>query len=241
MLSTYAKEDDCLYEPAQAEQALAAFTRAYPAYVATAQIDDLRATDYARLDRLHHVYLDYTGGGLYAESQLRQHMALLADNVFGNPHSNNPTSLAMTHLVERARAYVLEFFNASPAEYAVVFTANASGALKLVGESYPFGPGDHYLLTYDNHNSVNGIREFARARGAQVTYLPVSMPESAPRCGPARSSSEPDIAGPQPPLCVSGPVELQRRAAPAGMGGPGAAEGLGCVVGLRGVCAHQST
>ena len=34
-------------------------------------LDDLRATDYERLDRLGHVYLDYTGGGLYAMSQIR--------------------------------------------------------------------------------------------------------------------------------------------------------------------------
>ena len=34
---------------------------------------------------------------------------------------------------------MLEFFNASPDEYVVIFTQNASGALKLVGESYPFG------------------------------------------------------------------------------------------------------
>jgi len=52
---------------------------------------------------------------------------------------------------------VLEFFNASPDEYVVTFTQNASGALKLVGESYPFGPGDAYLLTFDNHNSVNAF------------------------------------------------------------------------------------
>ena len=44
---------------------------------------------------------------------------------------------------------------------------NASGALKLVGEAYPFAPGGRYLLSADNHNSVNGIREFARARGAR--------------------------------------------------------------------------
>ena len=74
--------------------------------------------------------------------------------------------MAMTQLVEHARAFVLEFFNASPDEYTVIFTPNASGALKLVGEAYPFAPGDQYLLTFDNHNSVNGIREFARARGA---------------------------------------------------------------------------
>ena len=155
----------------------AAFRRAYPDFEGTQALDELRATEYARLDRGRHVYLDYTGGGLYADAQVRAHMDLLLGNVFGNPHSTNPTSLAMTHLVDSARAYVLEFFNASPDEYAVIFTQNASGALKLVGESYPFGQGSRYLLTFDNHNSVNGIREFARARGADVIYAPVLPPD----------------------------------------------------------------
>lgn len=137
----------------------------------------LRATDYARLDRLGHVYLDYTGGGLYAESQLERHHKLLSEGVFGNPHSHNPTSLASTHLVEQAREAVLRFFNADPADYEVIFTSNASGALKLVGESYPFAEGDTYLLSYDNHNSVNGVREFARRRGACVKYVPVRNPD----------------------------------------------------------------
>lgn len=140
-------------------------------------MDGLRAREYARVDAAGQVYLDYTGGGLYAERQIREHLELLSKNVFGNPHSHNPTSQAMTCLVDQARAYVLEFFNAPPGEYVVVFTSNASGALKLVGEAYPFGPGDHYLLTFDNHNSVNGIREFARAKGAAYTYVPVVQPE----------------------------------------------------------------
>ncbi len=146
-------------------------------YRATEKIDALRAAEYARLDAGKHVYLDYTGGGLYADAQLRAHMDILRAHVFGNPHSSNPTSQAMTDLVERARAYILEFFNADPREYCAIFTQNASGALKLVGESYPFAQGDRYLLTFDNHNSVNGIREFARARGAQVTYVPVVLPD----------------------------------------------------------------
>ncbi len=157
--------------------AFADFLKAYPAYCETQRLDDLRASEYSRLDRLGHVYLDYTGGGLYAESQLEQHMVLLRDHVFGNPHSANPTSLAMTHLVEQARAYVLEYFNAAPDEYAAIFTSNASGALKLVGEAYPFGPEACYLLTFDNHNSVNGIREFARCKKAQVTYVPICLPD----------------------------------------------------------------
>jgi molybdenum cofactor sulfurtransferase len=157
--------------------AFEAFRSAYPAYDATLKLDELRASDYARLDRQGHVYLDYTGGSLYAESQLREHMALLSEGIFGNPHSKNLTSMAMTRLVEQAREYVLEYFNASPEEYMVIFTQNSTGALKLIGESYPFEPGDTYLLTFDNHNSVNGIREFARSRGAAVSYIPVTLPE----------------------------------------------------------------
>ena len=172
------------------DAAFQAFRRAYPAYDSTRALDTLRATEYARLDRQGQVYLDYTGGGLYAESQLRDHLALLNDRVFGNPHSKNLTSLAMTELVEHARESVLSYFNADPDEYAAIFTPNATGALKLVGESYPFAPGDNYLLTFDNHNSVNGIREFARSRGATVTYIPIVAPElRADPCALASSCS----------------------------------------------------
>jgi molybdenum cofactor sulfurtransferase len=139
---------------------------------AASLLDELRRTEFARLDAAGHVYLDYTGAGLYAASQLREHLALLQQNVFGNPHSLNPTSAAMTELVEQARAAVLAFFRASPDEYVAIFTPNATGALRLVGEAYPFHAGDRFLLTFDNHNSVNGIREFARARGAETTYVP---------------------------------------------------------------------
>jgi molybdenum cofactor sulfurtransferase len=157
--------------------ALAEFRRAYPAFDTTAVLDELRATEYARLDTLGQTYLDYTGGCLYANSQLREHMALLAGAVLGNPHSQNLPSREMTERVEAVRANILEFFNAAPEEYEVIFTPNATGALRLVGEAYPFGPGGHYLLTFDNHNSVNGIREFARAEGAHVSYIAVAPPE----------------------------------------------------------------
>src|SRR5262249_5373595 len=93
------------------------FRQKYPAYDGTARLDALRAIEYARLDRLGQVYLDYTGGSLYADCQLHAHLALLSENVFGNPHSKNLTSLAMTQWVERARAAVLRYFNASPDEY----------------------------------------------------------------------------------------------------------------------------
>jgi selenocysteine lyase/cysteine desulfurase len=165
------------YAPERRDTALAEFQREWPGYAETRSLDALRATEYARLDALNQAYLDYTGGGLYADAQLREHMSLLSRGVYGNPHSTNPTSLAATELDEHAREFVLEYFSASPDEYYVVFTQNASGALKLVGEAYPFAPGGQYLLTFDNHNSVNGIREFARAHGAMVAYSPVTPPD----------------------------------------------------------------
>ena len=124
---------------------LVAFLHAYPSYPTTHVIDDLRATEYARLDVGEHVYLDYTGGGMYAEAQVQRHHKLLSEHVFGNPHSSNPSSLAATQLLKHARQYVLKFFNANADEYDVIFTQNASGGLKLVGESYPFAKGGHYL------------------------------------------------------------------------------------------------
>ena len=160
----------------ESHAAEAAFRREHPRYGDTSVLDELRRTDFARLDRGGHVYLDYTGGGLYADSQLVEHMTLLRENVFGNPHSINPTSAASTAMLERARARVLEFFRASPEEYVAIFTPNATGALRLVGEAYPFCAGDRFLLTFDNHNSVNGIREFARARGRRRRTCRASRP-----------------------------------------------------------------
>jgi selenocysteine lyase/cysteine desulfurase len=158
-------------------QTASAFEQAYPSYATTSALDDMRAREYGRLDAQGCTYLDYTAANLYATSQIDRHLGLLRAHVFGNPHSTNPTSSLATAYLARARRAVLEFFSADPEEWAVIFTANASQALKLVGESYPFGPGGRYLLTFDNHNSVNGIREFARARGAAATYVPVVLPD----------------------------------------------------------------
>jgi molybdenum cofactor sulfurtransferase len=159
------------------DEAEGAFLDANQAFRDTVVVGELRATEYGRLDERGEVYLDYTGGGLYGTSQLEQHLHLLHETVYGNPHSVNPTSSAATALVEQARAAVLRYFNAPESEYACIFTPNATGALRLVGESYPFEPDGRFLLTFDNHNSVNGIREFARAGGTRTTYVPGVAPD----------------------------------------------------------------
>jgi selenocysteine lyase/cysteine desulfurase len=117
--------------------------------------------------------LDYTGSALYPASLLRGHAELLDGAILGNPHSESPASVRATALMDAAREAVLGFFGAESGDYDVVFTANASAAAKLVGESFPFTSHSRLVLPADNHNSVNGIREFARASGASVRYLPL--------------------------------------------------------------------
>lgn len=168
---------DRVYELAGLTSAEAAFTARFPDFDPDGSFAVLRRTEYWRLDATGHVYLDYTGGGLHADSQVEAHADLLRHLVLGNPHSNNPSSIASTALLQRAREQVCRFFNAPVDDYLCIFTANASAALRLVGEAYPFAPGGTFALTYDNHNSVNGIREFARRQGADVAYVPVVAPE----------------------------------------------------------------
>jgi selenocysteine lyase/cysteine desulfurase len=155
----------------------AGFLSAYPGYRSTALLDRLRATEYSYLDGGGHVYLDYAGAGLPAQAQIRAHAERMGGRCFGNPHSENPASAASTELIERARLAVLAHFNAPPGEYAVIFTGNATGACRLVGEAYPFGPRTRLVLTQDNHNSVNGLREFAASRGAVTQYVPFGPAE----------------------------------------------------------------
>src|SRR6478735_12201800 len=93
------------------------FLAAYPGFDPAGTFPTLRRREYGRLDDTGHVYLDYTGAGLYAASQVDAHAQLLRDHVLGNPHSDNPTSRTSTDLVARTRRAVLDYFNAPEDDY----------------------------------------------------------------------------------------------------------------------------
>jgi len=139
----------------------------------SAFFNTLRTKHYSRLDKGNQVYLDYTGGNLYSSKQIQDHSKLLEENTFGNPHSTNPSSSLATSLVAEARKKIIDFFNAE--DYLCVFTSNASNALKIVGECYPFDSDGHFMLFSDNHNSVNGIREYCKNAGGTFEYVPMNI------------------------------------------------------------------
>jgi selenocysteine lyase/cysteine desulfurase len=135
--------------------------------------DELRDREFSRLDAQHHAYLDYAGSALYGDSQLRAHHEILRGGIFGNPHSDSAPSSASTEVMDSARRRLLRFLDVDESTHDVIFTANTSAAIKLVAEAYPFSKERGCFFGADNHNSVNGIREYARRAGAPVRYLPL--------------------------------------------------------------------
>jgi selenocysteine lyase/cysteine desulfurase len=148
-----------------------------PDYASTSLLDNLRKTEYSYMDEQNHVYLDYTGAGVASHSQFKAHAARLSSTIYGNPHSINPSSRPATELVEMTRARILQHLSASADDYVVIFTQNASGGARLIAESYQFDHSSKLVLTSDNHNSVNGLREFARRAGTATTYVDTVAPD----------------------------------------------------------------
>ncbi len=135
--------------------------------------DALRAREFARLDARGMAYLDFAASALYGASQVTDYAQRLNDGLYGNPHSEHAPSQASARDMDAARRLTLAFFGADPDAYEVIFTANTSAAIKLVAESYAFGPERGLVLSADNHNSVNGMREYARRAPAPVHILPL--------------------------------------------------------------------
>lgn len=119
------------------------------------------------------VYADYTGAGVYqAQAQLGAVYAELQHTAYGNAHSKNPSSSNTERVVSAVRSLVLRHFNVTAAEYSVIFTSGATGALKLVAESFPWTNASRFVYLRQNHNSVLGIREVALDRGADFVAVP---------------------------------------------------------------------
>ncbi|RDY06158.1 Molybdenum cofactor sulfurase, partial [Mucuna pruriens] len=136
-------------------------------------IDQIRATEFKRLELQELVYLDHAGATLYSDLQMESVFNDLTTNLYGNPHSQSDSSSATLEIVTNARQQVLEYCNASPKEYKCIFTSGATAALKMVGEAFPWSCNSNFMYTMENHNSVLGIREYALGQGAAAIAVDI--------------------------------------------------------------------
>lgn len=85
-------------------------------------------------------YLDHAGTTVYSASQLQAHVEELQSTLYGNPHSQNPRSLATSEAVDFVRDLVLSHFGTDSSHYDVVFTSGCTGALRLLADVFPWLP-----------------------------------------------------------------------------------------------------
>ncbi|KAL8719482.1 MAG: hypothetical protein Q9225_003509, partial [Loekoesia sp. 1 TL-2023] len=123
-------------------------------------VDLIRHDQYPMLQDT--VYLDHAGTTPYPSSLIEQSSRDLMQNLFGNPHSNSPSSQLSTRRIEDVRLRALRFFNADPDFFDLVFVANATAGIKLVMECFRDQEGGFwYGYHRDAHTSLVGARENA--------------------------------------------------------------------------------
>lgn len=144
-----------------------------------AAVDDLRDTEYPMLkgsasDSTHSqpayltyssgsVYLDHAGTTLYPKSLIDHFASEMTASLLGNPHSVSPASQLSTLRIQDARLRALQLFNADPADFDLVFVANATAGIKLVAEAFRAAPtGFDYVYHQSSHTSLVGLRQEAR-------------------------------------------------------------------------------
>ena len=115
--------------------------------------------------------LDHAGTTPYPKSLLKEYESDMNSHIFGNPHSNSPSSMCSIDSVERGRLAALHFFNADPEDFDLVFVANATAAIKLVvdclsdyhrKEDGRTLRGYRYWYHADSHTSLVGARQISK-------------------------------------------------------------------------------
>ncbi|KAI1817760.1 MOSC N-terminal beta barrel domain-containing protein [Poronia punctata] len=125
------------------------------------RIEAIREEEFPMIN--DNIYLDHAGTTLYPKSLMDSFAAEMTANLFGNPHSASASSQDTMSRIENIRHRVLEFFNADPAEFDVVFVANATAGIKLVGDAFRGSPhGFDYYYHRACHTSLVGVRQEAQ-------------------------------------------------------------------------------
>ncbi|KAI5477817.1 Molybdenum cofactor sulfurase [Pseudohyphozyma bogoriensis] len=128
------------------------------------------------------VYLDYSASPPAPVSTFHAFTRDVSTTLYSNPHSRSPSSTAATAAISNVRRRVMSdvFGLATPqaqAKWDVVFTSGATGALKLVAESYDWtdrsdgNGGVTYRYVTEVHTSVLGIRGTALERGGAAQAM----------------------------------------------------------------------
>ncbi|KAE9464932.1 hypothetical protein C3L33_03163, partial [Rhododendron williamsianum] len=173
------------------------FTKSYPEYFETTQVDQIRTQEYYHLSLSNHICLDYIGIGLFSYSQFQNQYSStipIASTsspppqytdfpIFGISHKSVNLKSQLLHggegseLESSTKKKIMDFLNISENDYSMVFTANRSSAFRLVAESYPFQSSRKLLTVYDYESeAVDAMVSTSEKRGARVMSAEFTWP-----------------------------------------------------------------
>lgn len=109
------------------------------------------------------IYLDHAGSTVPSKALMDAFAADMTYGLYGNPHSGSWPSQLSTTRVDDIRLRLLNFFNADPDEFDLVFVANTTAGVKLVLDGLRGLPnGYNYVHHQACHTSLIGAREEAK-------------------------------------------------------------------------------
>ncbi|MED6198737.1 hypothetical protein PIB30_069411 [Stylosanthes scabra] len=164
------------------------FTKAYPPFGNTSEVDRIRAQEYPHLN-LSNICFDYTGHGLFSYVQQQgfcPSTSVASSSSCPPPSASEPPFFDISHkpvnlhtqmlhggqeseLESRIRERIMAFMNISEADYTMVFIANEVSAFKLVAESFQFQSNGELLTVYDHRSeALEAMIEACKAQGAHI-------------------------------------------------------------------------
>ncbi|KAJ1402525.1 Pyridoxal phosphate-dependent transferase, major domain [Sesbania bispinosa] len=184
------------------QESFSEFTKVYPQYSESEQVDRLRAKEYYHLSFSNQSCLDYIGIGLFSYYQRQHHdtskTQLASSSTPQTPQSppqysdipffsisyktGNLKTLLLhggqeSEFESAVRRRIMKFLNISENDYFMVFTANRTSAFKLVADSYPFQSSKKLLTVYDYESeAVEAMVSCSEKRGARAMSAEFSWP-----------------------------------------------------------------
>ncbi|XP_027337423.1 molybdenum cofactor sulfurase-like [Abrus precatorius] len=173
------------------------FTKAFPQFSSTAQVDQIRAQEYHHLNH-SNISFDYTGYGLfsYAQKQRSRSTTSLASSSSSLPYlTSEPSFFDISYksvnlqsqilyggheseIESGIRKKIMAFMNVSEADYTLVFFANEVSAFKIVADSFQFQPNGELLTVYDHSSeALDTMIESCKKQGVHILSAQFSWPK----------------------------------------------------------------
>ncbi|KAK7307830.1 hypothetical protein VNO77_41237 [Canavalia gladiata] len=178
------------------EESYINFTKAYPPFGNTFQVDQIRSQEYHHLNP-SNICFDYTGCGLFSYAQEQRSCpttSIPSSSSTPPPSPLEPPFFVISYkpitfhsqilsggqeseLESKIRKRIMAFMNISEADYTMVFIANEASAFKLVANCFQFQSDGELLTVYDHKNeAVDVMIETCKEQGVDVLSAEFTWP-----------------------------------------------------------------